>query len=168
VLVLSVRHNCYNLLVSLFVSSYLFRPLTWPSSGYLRGCYFLYYIIVHILHFRYTTIRPAIRDLLFSTGKLLVRVGHFNFSGRLFFFFSLSAAVSGSSVQWSYRISMSTIDVRFSVFVWCRCLWTGADPSVCIRVGTCVVSDIVSMFVVFHFCLCLCMGCYILLTLLGM
>jgi hypothetical protein len=37
------QHNYYNLLVSLFVSSYMFRPLTWPSSGYLRGCYLLYY-----------------------------------------------------------------------------------------------------------------------------
>jgi hypothetical protein len=46
VLVWSFKHNYYNYLVSLFVASYMFRPLTWPSSGYLMGCYFRYYIVM--------------------------------------------------------------------------------------------------------------------------
>jgi hypothetical protein len=36
--------------VFICVSSYMFRPLSWPSSGYLMGVYFLYYIITLILH----------------------------------------------------------------------------------------------------------------------
>jgi hypothetical protein len=40
------------------------------------------------------------------------------------------------SVRLSCRIAMLPLTRRFQ-YMWCLCLWTGADPSVCIRVRTC-------------------------------
>jgi hypothetical protein len=59
-----------------------------------------------------------------------------------------------------FRLSVLYIlpfDAQCSVYVLLQHL-PGAGPSLCICVGTCMVSDIFSKFGVFKFCLCLCMG----------
>jgi hypothetical protein len=56
--------------VYICISNYMFRPLIWPSSGYLMGVYFLFTLLYLQYTYIYTTTRPVIRDLLFcSTGK---------------------------------------------------------------------------------------------------
>jgi hypothetical protein len=66
VLVLSVKHNYYNLLVSLFV--YLatcFGPLFGHLQAILEGVYFLFTLLHLYYTYIYTTSRPVIRDILF-------------------------------------------------------------------------------------------------------
>jgi low temperature requirement protein LtrA len=45
------------------------------------------------------------------------------------------------SVRLSFRVSILSLTRGFQ-YLWHFCLRTGADPSVCIRVGTCVAIDI--------------------------
>jgi hypothetical protein len=41
--------------VFICISSYMFRPLIWPSSGYLKGVYFLFTLLYLQYTYIYTT-----------------------------------------------------------------------------------------------------------------
>jgi hypothetical protein len=149
VLVLSVKHNYHNLLVSLFVYQFTcFEHLFGHHQAILCVCIFcLHYYIYNTLISTLQT-RSVIRDLIFcSTGKLLVTMGSLQFLGLLFFSFfylllwvafCLLVLIRLVTVRLSCRISIWSLTLGFS-YLWCFRLRAGADPSVCIRVGTCVV-----------------------------
>jgi hypothetical protein len=97
----------------------------------LESVCFLFTLLYIQYTYTYTTTTAVIRDrLLCSMGKLLVFIfiRHYECADPLVFRLSVLL----------YILPL----MRGVWYMWCFSLWTGAGPSLCIREGTCMGSDI--------------------------
>jgi hypothetical protein len=150
VLVLSVKHNYYNLLVSLFVYlatcfGHLFghiQAILWVCTFYLH--YYIYNTLISILQ-----TRPVIRDLLFcSTGKLLVRVGSLQFFGPVVFLFFFIRHYEWLSVYWYWFLLLLSVCLVVYLFDRWRAVFRICGASACGQV-------LIPLFVFVLYSICL-------------
>jgi hypothetical protein len=105
----------------------------------LESVYFLFTLLYLQYTYTYTTTATVIRDLLLcSMGKLIVMVAlQVIGAGCCLLFICIRHYECADPLVFRLSVLLYILPLMCGVrYIWCFSLWTGADPSLRIRVGT--------------------------------